>query len=52
MPTKDVVERFEALHAMGVERMIVAMPFSLEERYAIIETLAHDVMPRVSARSI
>jgi len=24
------------------------MPFGLEERYAIIETLARDVMPRVS----
>jgi hypothetical protein len=25
----------------------VAMPFRLEERYAIIETLAREVMPRV-----
>ena len=46
---KDIVERFETLHAMGVERMIVAMPFGLEERYSIIETLAREVMPRVSA---
>jgi hypothetical protein len=29
--------------------VIVAMPFRLEERYAIIETLAREVMPRVRA---
>jgi hypothetical protein len=27
--------------------MTVAMPFRLDERYAIIETLAREVMPRV-----
>jgi hypothetical protein len=26
----------------------VAMPFRLEERYAIVDTLAREVMPRVS----
>lgn len=45
---QDIVPRFETLHAMGVEKVIVAMPFSQEERYAIIETLAREVMPRVS----
>lgn len=44
----DVVARFETLKSLGVENVIVAMPFGLEERYAIIETLARDVMPRVS----
>ena len=44
----DVVERFEMLHEMGVERVIVAMPFGLEERYQIVETLAREVLPRVS----
>ena len=42
----DVVARFETLRAMGVEKAIVAMPFRLEERYEIIETLAREVMPR------
>lgn len=42
----DVVARFETLHEMGVENVIVAMPFRLEERYEIIETLAREVMPR------
>lgn len=45
----DLVERFEGLHAAGVETVIVAMPFRLEERYAIIETIAREVMPRVAA---
>ena len=44
----DVVARFETLKALGVENVIVAMPFRLEERYAIIETLAREVMPRVT----
>ena len=43
---EDVVARFETLRAMGVEKAIVAMPFRLEERYEIIETLAREVMPR------
>jgi 5,10-methylenetetrahydromethanopterin reductase len=47
--TEDVVARFEALHAQGIENMTVAMPFRLDERYAIIETLAREVMPRVGA---
>ncbi len=42
----DVVARFETLHEMGVEKVIVAMPFRLEERYEIIETLAREVLPR------
>lgn len=46
--TADVVARFEQLQASGVENMIVAMPFRLDERYAIIETLGREVMPRVS----
>jgi len=46
--TEDVVARFDALHAQGVASMTVAMPFRLEERYAIVETLAREVMPRVS----
>ncbi|MCG8545323.1 MAG: LLM class flavin-dependent oxidoreductase [Alphaproteobacteria bacterium] len=46
--TSDVVARFESLHAMGVDKVIVAMPFRLDERYEIIETLARHVMPRVS----
>lgn len=45
----DLVERFEGLHDQGVETVVVAMPFRLEERYAIIETLAREVMPRVDA---
>ena len=49
---RDVAARFETLHAMGVQRIIVAMPFGLEERYTIIETLAREVMPRVSAGSV
>ncbi len=44
----DVVARFETLKALGVENVIVAMPFRLEERTAIIETLARDVMPRMT----
>jgi 5,10-methylenetetrahydromethanopterin reductase len=44
----DVVARFDTLKQMGVEQTVVAMPFTLEERYEIIETLARDVMPRVS----
>lgn len=44
----DVAGRFETLKALGVENVIVAMPFRLEERIAIIETLARDVMPRVA----
>jgi 5,10-methylenetetrahydromethanopterin reductase len=47
--TADLVTRFDGLKAQGVERVIVAMPFRLEERYAIIETLAREVMPRVRA---
>ena len=43
----DVVARFEALQALGVTDMIVAMPFTLEERYAIIETLGREVLPRL-----
>jgi 5,10-methylenetetrahydromethanopterin reductase len=43
----DVVARFETLHALGVENVIVAMPFRLQERIAIVETLAREVMPRV-----
>lgn len=43
----DVVARFEALRALGVTDMIVAMPFTLEERYAIIETLGREVLPRL-----
>jgi 5,10-methylenetetrahydromethanopterin reductase len=46
--TEDVVARFEALQALGVAHMIVAMPFRLDERYAIIETLGREVLPRVS----
>jgi len=46
---KDVVARFETLQVMGVEKVIVAMPFGQEERYRIIETLAREVMPRVAA---
>jgi 5,10-methylenetetrahydromethanopterin reductase len=45
----DLVARFEGLQAEGVDKVIVAMPFRLEERYAIIETLAREVMPRVRA---
>lgn len=45
---KDVAERFEDLRSLGVENMIVAMPFRLEERYAIIETLGREVLPRVA----
>jgi 5,10-methylenetetrahydromethanopterin reductase len=45
----DLVTRFAELQAQGVENVIVAMPFRLEERYAIIETLAREVMPRVRA---
>jgi len=44
----DVAGRFETLKALGVENVIVAMPFRLEERIAIIEALARDVMPRVA----
>jgi hypothetical protein len=43
------VTRFEGLQAQGVGKVIVAMPFRLEERHAIIETLAREVMPRVRA---
>ncbi len=43
---EDIVARLETLRAMGVENVIVAMPFRLEERYEIIETLAREVMPR------
>lgn len=43
----DIVARFDILRSLDVENVIVAMPFRLEERYAIIETLARDVMPRV-----
>lgn len=46
--TADVVARFEELQAMGVDNMIVAMPFRLDERYHIIETLGREVLPRVS----
>jgi alkanesulfonate monooxygenase SsuD/methylene tetrahydromethanopterin reductase-like flavin-dependent oxidoreductase (luciferase family) len=45
--TEDVVAHFDALHAQGIASMTVAMPFRLDERYAIIETLAREVMPRV-----
>jgi 5,10-methylenetetrahydromethanopterin reductase len=45
--TDDLVRRFAELQAQGVDKVIVAMPFRLEERYAIIETLAHEIMPRV-----
>jgi len=44
----DVVARFEILKSLGVENVIVAMPFRLEERTVIIETLAREVMPRVT----
>jgi 5,10-methylenetetrahydromethanopterin reductase len=47
--TDDLVARFADLQAQGVDKVIVAMPFRLEERYAIIETLAREVMPRVRA---
>lgn len=47
--TEDLITRFEGLQAQGVDKVIVAMPFRLEERYAIIETLAREVMPRVRA---
>jgi 5,10-methylenetetrahydromethanopterin reductase len=47
----DVVARFEILQSLGVKNVIVAMPFRLEERYAIIESLARDVMPRVAAKA-
>jgi 5,10-methylenetetrahydromethanopterin reductase len=47
--TDDLVARFAGLQADGVDKVIVAMPFRLEERYAIIETLAREVMPRVRA---
>jgi len=45
---EEVVARFETLVALGVEDVIVAMPFRLEERYTVIETLAREVMPRVA----
>jgi alkanesulfonate monooxygenase SsuD/methylene tetrahydromethanopterin reductase-like flavin-dependent oxidoreductase (luciferase family) len=45
--TEDLVRRFAELQAQGVDKVIVAMPFRLEERYAIIETLAREIMPRV-----
>lgn len=44
----DIVARFEILKAHGVKNVVVAMPFRQEERYAIIETLAREVMPRVA----
>jgi alkanesulfonate monooxygenase SsuD/methylene tetrahydromethanopterin reductase-like flavin-dependent oxidoreductase (luciferase family) len=44
----DIVARFEILKAHGVKNVVVAMPFRLEERQAIIETLAREVMPRVA----
>lgn len=46
---EDLVTPFERLQAQGVDKVIVAMPFRLEERYAIIETPARDVIPRVRA---
>ena len=47
--TDELITRLEVLQAQGVDKVIVAMPFRLEERYAIIETLAREVMPRVGA---
>ena len=44
----DVVGRFESLADMNVETFLVAMPFSLEERVAIIEMLGREVLPRVA----
>ncbi len=43
----DVVSRFEGLADMNVETFLVAMPFSLEERIAIIEMLGREVLPRI-----
>jgi len=40
---------FEPYASAHIETMTVAMPFRLEERYAIIEMLAREVMPRVGA---
>lgn len=44
----EVVARFEEVAAQGVETFLVAMPFRLEERMAIVEMLAREVLPRVA----
>ena len=43
----DIIGRFEDLKEMDVETFLVAMPFSLDERIAIIEMLGREVLPRV-----
>jgi 5,10-methylenetetrahydromethanopterin reductase len=45
--TSDVVSRFEGLAEMNVETFLVAMPFRLEKRIAIIEMLGREVLPRI-----
>lgn len=42
----DVVGRFEELAAQRVETFLIATPFSLEERLAIIEMVGKEVIPR------
>jgi hypothetical protein len=39
---------FDRQAAMGVDNMTVAMPFRLDARYKIIETLGREVFGRVS----
>ena len=38
--------RFEELAFQNVETFLVATPFSLEERFEIIEVLGREVVPR------
>ena len=42
----DVVGRFEELAAQNVETFLIATPFSLEERFEIIDMLGKEVIPR------
>ena len=44
----EVTARFESLAAQGVETFLVATPFSLEERIAIVDMLGREVIPRVA----
>jgi 5,10-methylenetetrahydromethanopterin reductase len=44
----EVTGRFESLAAQGVETFLVATPFSLEERIAIVDMLGREVIPRVA----